>query len=66
MEQSKGHLGTIVLGNAGLALGVYMAYRGKKGFWTYVGYGVAFSLAGSAIGMAIDYATDAAKNKKTQ
>ena len=32
--------------SAGLGLGLYMAYKGGKHFWTYVGYGVLFSIIG--------------------
>jgi hypothetical protein len=32
--------------SVGMGVGLYKAYKGKKKFWTYVGFGLLFSIIG--------------------
>jgi hypothetical protein len=46
------------LGGLGFALGLYLAYRKDKHFLGYVGFGLLFSLIGTASGNTISTLTN--------
>ncbi len=45
---------TMVLSSAGALAGLYMAYKGKKSAWGYVGFFILGSIAGGLAGNIVD------------
>ena len=41
---------TYIASGVGLLAGVYLAYKGKKSGWAYVGYGIGLSILGTVAG----------------
>lgn len=57
METNKAVKNASAIGSlAGLTGGLIYAFRGKKKFWGYVGYGLLFSLIGSGVASLGAYA----------
>ena len=53
VKLTKGQRVAQAFATVGFASGIYLAYRYKKGFWSYVGYAIGLSIAGSIIGSGI-------------
>lgn len=57
MEANKKVKNAGAIGSSiGLTAGLIYAFRGKKKFWGYVGYGLLFSLIGSGVASLGTYA----------
>ena len=53
----KTHKFAMALGSAAFAGGIAYSFMKKTGFWKGWGISILFSIGGSALGAAIDYAT---------
>jgi len=49
----KNNTTTMALASIGALGGLYFAFKGKKGFWGYVGFFVLGSIAGNLTGMVV-------------
>ena len=60
----KNNTTTMALASIGALGGLYFAFRGKKGFWGYVGFFVLGSIAGHLAGNVVSAVIPSKKTNK--